>query len=162
MRYFTHIFSLWIFMRWIIFLSFLSLDFCEVIFFTHKFSLWIFLRWVSLLTFVSLRFWWGYFTHIFSLGIIFLNLFPLDFCQVIFFTHKFSLWIFLRWVILLAFVSLRFWWGNFAHIFSLGFLWGELFSSIFSLRFLWGNFFYSQIFSLDFSEVSYFAHICFP
>ena len=49
--------------------------------------------------------------------------FPLDFGEVIFLLTYFSLSIFLRWVSLLKFFTLKFWWGIFfySHIFSLDF-----------------------------------------
>ena len=165
------------------------LDFGEVFFFTHIFSLWIFQRWVNLPKYFSLRFWWGFFLLIYFFFGLFWgelvcwNVSPLDFGEIIFFTHKFSLWNFQRWVYLPKYFSLRFWWGSFLLIyFFFGLFWGELvcwnvspldfgdnfFTHIFSLWvFLrWVSllnflpldfrevFFCSYMFPLDFSEVS--------
>ena len=78
------------------------------------------MRYFCLLTYFLFGFFWGEF--------VYWIFFPLDFGEVIFFTHIFSLWIFLRWVSLLIFFPL-----DFGEVFFLltyvlfGFFWGELF-----------------------------------
>ena len=101
------------------------------------------------------------------------NCSPSGFGEVFFLTHIFSLWIFLRWICLLNFFSLRFWWGIFfTHFFFsldflFGFFWSELvcwncspsgFGEVFFwliyflFGFFWGEF-VCWIFSpLDFGE----------
>ena len=118
------------------------------------------------------------FPYVFVRWVILLQFCPLDFGEVIFFTHKVAPLIFwgnilpqffpLRfwWGDFLltyftlrfsevndfahAFFALRFWWGVFLSHFFSSIFWGEVFCSNFSFRFWWSDFLYSQIFPLDF------------
>ena len=140
--FFSHIFSSRFWWGGFCLPTCFSLHFCEV---SHFVAI------------LSLRFWWGDFLYSQSVPFDFLseiccpNFLPLDFGEVIFYSHIFRL-DFLRWIILLThFLPLDF--GEaffFTLIFSAWIFWGEVFCSNFSFRFWWSDFLYSQIFPLDF------------